>query len=87
MVVLRSPSGKSLEELLIENKLLTEERLQELSARAIKEKKNIEQILSGSGFSEENLATVKAEYLGYEFVDLSSYPEPPPKLLKQMKPA
>jgi type IV pilus assembly protein PilB len=87
MVVLRSPSGKSLEELLIENKLLTEERLQEISARAIKEKKNIEQILSGSGFSEEKLATVKAEYLGYEFVDLSSYPEPPPKLLKQMKPA
>jgi type IV pilus assembly protein PilB len=87
MVVLRSPSGKSLEELLIENKLLTEERLQELSARAIKEKKNIEQILSGSGFSEEKLASVKAEYLGYEFVNLSSYPEPPPKLLKQMKPA
>jgi type IV pilus assembly protein PilB len=87
MVVLRSPSGKSLEEVLIENKLLTEERLQELSARAIKEKKNIEQILSGSGFSEEKLASVKAEYLGYEFVNLSSYPEPPPKLLKQMKPA
>ena len=84
---MRSPSGKSFEELLIENNILTEERLQEFSSNVLKEKKSIEQILLETGFTEERLSLVKAEYLGYEFVDLVSFPEPPSKLLKQMKPS
>ena len=87
IMILRSPSGKSFEELLVKNKILTEERLQEFSIKVVKEKKSIEQVLLETGFAEETLATVKAEYLGYEFLDLSSYPEPPAKFLKQMKPA
>ena len=85
-MILRRPSGKSLEELLIEGKFLTKEKLQELSTRVVKEKKSIEQILLETNFSEEKLATVKARYLGYEFVDLSSYPRPPSELLRHMKP-
>jgi type IV pilus assembly protein PilB len=86
-MILRSPSGKSFEELLVKNNILTEERLQEFSTKVVKEKKSIEQVLLETGFAEETLATVKAEYLGYEFLDLSAYPEPPAKFLKQMKPA
>jgi type IV pilus assembly protein PilB len=86
-MILKSPSGKSFEELLLKNKILTEARLQEFSARVVKEKKSIEQVLLETGLTEEKLAPLRAEYLGYEFVDLSSYPEPPPKFLKQMKPA
>jgi type IV pilus assembly protein PilB len=86
-VILRSPSGKSFEELLTENQILTEEKLQELSTRSVKEKKSIEQILLDTGLAEEKLTSLKAKYLGYEFVDLTFYPEPPSKLLKQIKPA
>lgn len=81
------PTGKSLEELLIERGLLTKERLQEFTARATKERKNIEHLLLEAGFSEERLSAIKAEYLGYELVDLSSYPRPPSDLLKYIKPA
>ncbi len=84
---MRSTARKSLEELLIENKLLTGERLQELSAKVVEEKKNIEQVLLENGIAEEKLALVKAEYIGCEFVDLSTFPEPSSGLLKQMKPA
>jgi type II secretory ATPase GspE/PulE/Tfp pilus assembly ATPase PilB-like protein len=83
----RKPSGKSFEALLIEMKLLTKEKLQELCTRVVREKKSIEQLLLEAGFSEEKLATVKAGYLGYEFVDPSSFPEPPPDLLRHIKPA
>ncbi|MEW6215309.1 MAG: GspE/PulE family protein [Nitrospirota bacterium] len=86
-MALRRLSGKSFEELLVERRLLTKERLQELLTRVIKEKKDIEQLLLETGFSEEKLAIVKAEYIGYEFVDLSSYPQPPSELLKYIKPA
>jgi type IV pilus assembly protein PilB len=83
----RKPSGKSFEALLIEMKLLTKEKLQELCTRVVREKKSIEQLLLEAGFSEEKLAAVKAGYLGYEFVDPSSFPEPPPDLLRHIKPA
>ncbi len=87
IVIVRKPSGKSFEELLIEMKLITKEKLQELYARVVKEKKSIEQILLESGFSEEKLAVVRAGYLGYEFVDLTSYQEPSIELLRHIKPA
>ncbi|GER93397.1 type II/IV secretion system protein [hot springs metagenome] len=83
----KRPTGKSFEELLIEKGILTKEKLQELLTKVTKEKKSLEQLLLESGFSEEKIAAVKAEYLGYEFIDLSSYPQPPADLLKHIKPA
>jgi len=79
--------GKSFEELLIEKGLLTREELQEFLTRATKEKKGLEQVLLESGLPEEEVAVVKAEYLGYELMDLSSYPQPPAELLKFITPA
>jgi type IV pilus assembly protein PilB len=86
-VAFKKATGKSFEELLIERGLLTKEKLQELLTKITKEKKSLEQLLLESGFSEEKIAAIKAEYLGYEFVDLSSYPQPPMDLLKHIKPA
>jgi len=86
-VAFKRPAGKSFEELLIERGLLTKEKLQELLTKITREKKSLEQLLLESGFSEEKIAAIKAEYLGYEFVDLSSYPQPPLDLLKHIKPA
>jgi type II secretory ATPase GspE/PulE/Tfp pilus assembly ATPase PilB-like protein len=86
-VAFKRPTGKSFEELLIERGLLTKEKLQELLTKITREKKSLEQLLLESGFSEEKIAAIKAEYLGYEFVDLSSYPQPPMDLLKHIKPA
>lgn len=83
----KRPTGKSFEELLIEKGLLTKEKLQDLLTKITREKKSLEQLLLESGFSEEKIAAIKAEYLGYEFVDLSSYPQPPIDLLKHIKPA
>lgn len=83
----KRPTGKSFEELLIERGILTKEKLQELLTKITREKKSLEQLLLESGFSEEKIAAIKAEYLGYEFVDLSSYPQPPMDLLKHIKPA
>lgn len=86
-MVFKRPTGKSFEELLIERGLLTKEKLQELLMKTTREKKSLEQLLLESGFSEERIAAIKAECLGYEFVDLSSYPQPPLDLLKHIKPA
>ncbi len=83
---IRKPSSKSFEELLIEKGFVTKERLQEYLARATKEKKNLEKILVEIGLAEEKLAIVKAEYLGYEFIDISRYPLQS-DLLKYIKPA
>lgn len=85
-MIVRRPTGKSLEELLVEKGILTREKLQDFISKSIKEKKNIEQILIESGFSDEKITIIKAEYLGYEFVDLSQHPQPPMDLLKHIKP-
>ncbi|MGB9715328.1 MAG: GspE/PulE family protein [Thermodesulfovibrionales bacterium] len=87
MLRVKKPSGKSFEEFLLERKLLTKERLQELYSKVIKEKKTIEQILLEAGFSEEKLTELKADYLGFEFADLSSYEKPPIELLRHVKSA
>lgn len=86
MPPVRRIAGQSFEELLIGKGLLTKEKLQDLVARATKEKKNLEQVLPETGISEEKLAVVKAEYLGCEFVDIASHPLQS-DLLKHIKPA
>ena len=85
-MIARKPSGKSFEELLIEKGILTKERLQEFISRSAKEKKSIIQLLLESGVSEEKIAVVKAECLGYEFVDMSTFSQPSVDLLKHIKP-
>jgi type IV pilus assembly protein PilB len=86
MAAIRKTPGKSFEELIIEKGFLTKEKLQEFLARVAREKKSLELLLLESGISEEKLAIVKAEYLGYEFVDISSAPLAS-DLLKHIKPA
>jgi type IV pilus assembly protein PilB len=81
----RKPSGKSFEELLVERGLLTRDKLQEMLSRVARERKGIEQFLFEAGFSEEKIAALKAEYLGYDFLELTSFPNPPPELLKPLK--
>ncbi|MGD0281752.1 MAG: ATPase, T2SS/T4P/T4SS family [Dissulfurispiraceae bacterium] len=83
---LKKSPRKSFEELLIEKGLTTKEHLQEFLAKAAKEKKTLEQILLESGFTEDKLVVLKAEYLGYGFVDISTYPLGS-DLLKHIKPA
>lgn len=86
MIAQRRGSGKSFEELLIEHKIITQERLQQLIHRVAKEKKSLEQLLIDSGISEEKITPVKAEFLGYEYMDLTNYPLSS-DLLKHIKPA
>lgn len=86
MPPVRKTSGKSFEELLIEQGILTREKLQELTLRVSKEKKNLEMLLLESGMAEEKIAVVKAEFLGYPFVDISTTPLSS-ELLKHIKPA
>ena len=80
-------SGSSFEELLIERGLLTEEKLQKLLLSVTRDKKSLEQLLLESGFPDEKIAALKAECLGYEFVNVSSHPSPPSDLLRYIKPA
>ncbi len=85
MLKTRVTLGKSFGELLLEKGLLTKEKLQELLKRVALEKKKIEQLLIESGFTGEQISELKAEYLGYEFVNLDKYPLPPIEIWKHMK--
>jgi len=67
------PKGKSFEELLIEKGLTTKERLRELYTRSVREKKTIERLLLEGGAQEDSIAAVKAEYLGYQYIDVTTY--------------
>lgn len=84
---MRRPSGKSFEEFILEKGLINREKLQEYLLRSTKEKKNLELLLIESGFGEERIVSLKAEYLDYEFVDPSTYHTPPAELLKTINPA
>ncbi len=77
---------KSFEELLIEKGLITKEQLQEFLVIVTKERKGLDQILLDGGFAEEKIAAVMAESLGYEFVDVTTFPLQS-DLLKHVKPA
>lgn len=86
MISQEKQSVKSLEELVIEKGLLTKEKLQDIITKAAREKKSIEQAIAESGVSEDKLAPVKAEFLGYQFLDVSSY-HLQSDILKHVKPA
>jgi len=86
MTFQKKGSGKSFEELLIEHKIITQDKLLQITQRITKEKKSLEQLLSESGISEDKLASVKAEFLGYPYEDVTNYPLSS-ELLKHIKPA
>lgn len=77
---------KSIEELVIEKGLISKEQLQEFLVRVSKERRGLDQVLLDSGLPEEKIAAVLAESLGYEFVDLTTFPLQS-DLLKHVKPA
>lgn len=77
---MRKTSGKTFEERL-------QGKLQNFFGRSDKNEKNQEQLLLETGFLEERIASIRAKQLGYEFVDPSTYPVPPPDLLKTINPA
>lgn len=86
-MALKKPLGKSFEEVLIERGLLTKEKIQELLVKASREMISLEQAILASGLNEEKIIGVKAESLGYEFLDLSACPQPDADLLKHLRPA
>jgi len=77
---------KSYEELLIERGIITKEQLQEFLIIVAKERKGLDQVLLDGGLAEEKIAAVMAESLGYEFVDVTTFPLQS-DLLKHVKPA
>lgn len=86
-MALRKPLDKSFEEVLLERGLLTKEKIQELLVKASKEMISLEQAILASGLSEEKIIGVKAESLGYDFLDLSACPQPHSDLLNHLRPA
>ncbi len=86
MIAPKKGSGKSFEELLIEHKVVTQDKLHQLTSRVSKEKKNLEQLLVESGIPEDKITPIKAEFLGYDYIDLTNYPLSS-DLLKHIKPA
>lgn len=86
MTFQRKGSSKSFEELLIEHKIITQDKLLQYTQRMSKEKKSLEQILSEAGISDEKIAPVKAEFLGYIYEDVTNYPLSS-DLLKHIKPS
>ncbi|MCX8069477.1 MAG: ATPase, T2SS/T4P/T4SS family, partial [Thermodesulfovibrionales bacterium] len=86
MTFQRKGSNKSFEELLIEHKIITQDKLLQYTQKMAKEKKSLEQILSEAGISDEKIAPVKAEFLGYVYEDVTNYPLSS-DLLKHIKPS
>lgn len=83
---MRRGSNKSFEELLIEKGLIAQDKLQDLLLKSAKEKKNLETLLIETGIPEEKIGPVKAEFLGYEYVNVAEHPLSS-ELLKHIKPA
>lgn len=78
----RKVSGKSFQELLMEKFQLSEEDLKKLQAESLKQKKSIIKLLHDLGYSEDEIASLKAEYFGFKFDKLSNYH--PPEIIKKL---
>lgn len=82
----KKPPRKSVEELVIEKGLVTKEQLQEYLAIVARDRKGLDKVLLDNDIPEEKVAAVMAESLGYEFVDVTTFPLQS-DLLKHVKPA
>ncbi len=75
-------STKSFTELIIERLGITPQKLREYQDEASKQKKSLLQILIENGYSEEDIAKIKAEYFGFSFDRLTNYI--PPDFVKEI---
>ncbi|RUM49375.1 MAG: type II/IV secretion system protein [Hydrogenothermus sp.] len=75
-------SKKSFTELITERLGITLEELRKFQEVASKEKKSVLQVLVENGYSEEDIAKIKAEYFGFKFDKLTNYT--PPEFIKDI---
>ncbi len=78
----KNPTRKSFSELIIEKLGISENELKKLQDEALKQKKSVLKILIENGYSEEEIAKIKAEYFGFKFDKLTNYN--PPEIIKNM---
>ncbi|SNZ06691.1 type IV pilus assembly protein PilB [Persephonella hydrogeniphila] len=74
--VKRASPEKSFIELITERLGLSPEEIQRFQQIAKKEKKSLLQVLIEQGYSEEEIAKIKADYFGYKFDRLTNYVPP-----------
>ncbi|WP_029523275.1 GspE/PulE family protein [Persephonella sp. KM09-Lau-8] len=72
----RATPEKSFIDLIIERLGLTPEEIREYQLKAKENRKSLLQILLEQGYSEEEIAKIKAEYFGYRFDKLTNYIPP-----------
>lgn len=77
----------SLEDLILSKGLLGEETLRGLVLRGLRERKPLDQLLVETGMSEEQVARLRAEHLGYEFADPTLSGLPPRDVLQMVRAA
>ncbi|MDQ7055390.1 MAG: hypothetical protein Q9M89_02385 [Persephonella sp.] len=63
-------------DLIIERLGLSTEEIQKFQQKAKEQKKSLLQILIEQGYSEEEIAKIKADYFGYKFEKLTNYVPP-----------
>ena len=80
----KNPTKKSFAELIIERLGISEEELKKYQNEALEQKKSVLKILLEKGFSEEEIAKIKAEYFGFQFDKLTNYN--PPEFIKELFP-
>lgn len=80
--IVKTPSRKSFEELIIERLGISEEELRKLQDEALKQKKSVLKLLLEKGYSEEEIAKIKAAYFGFQFDKLTNYN--PPEFIREL---
>lgn len=72
-IIRKRVSTESFTDLIIKKLGLSIEELKEYQDRAIRDKKNLLQLLIDLGYSEEEIAQIKADYFGFVYDKLVNY--------------
>lgn len=72
-VIRKKVAKESFTDLILKNLGLSIEELKEYQEKAAKEKKNLLQVLVEQGYSEEEIAKIKAKYFGFVYDKLTNY--------------
>lgn len=72
-IIRKRVSKESFTDLIIQRLGISIDELKEFQERAAREKKNVLQILVEQGYSEEEIAKIKAEYFGFTYDRLTNY--------------
>ncbi len=72
-IIRKQKSKKSFTDLIIERLGINYEELKDFQEKASLENKNLLEILLENGYSEEDIAKIKAEYFGYTYDILTNY--------------